>query len=154
MKIDHIKFVPKLLGYLGLLPIVISTALIFFDHHHSMVWRNLLVSYAALILSFLGALHWAFSMEMKDLSVKKRSAMMVWSVMPSLIAWIALLIPQIYGMLVLSGCFVLAFWMDANLAKSAHLPTWYIPLRFRLTFVVVFCLMATAYLFKTVLINV
>ena len=45
---------PRLLGYLGLLPILFSTTLIFCDSNHLMLWRNMLLTYAVVILSFLG----------------------------------------------------------------------------------------------------
>jgi hypothetical protein len=118
-----------------------------------MLWRNLLLTYAVVILSFLGALHWAFAMVIENLATKKRNMMFIWSVMPSLMAWVALLIPQMYGLLLLSSLFVFALWMDIKLAQSTSLPAWYIPMRFRLTCVMTFCLMAVAYFIKPVLIH-
>lgn len=144
---------PKTLGYLGLIPIVVSTILIFFDSYHLIFWRNMLLTYAVVILSFLGALHWAFAMTLNNLAAKKRQTMMVWSVLPSLIAWAALFITPKYGFLLLSCFFVFTLLMDLKLAQTATLPTWYIPLRFRLTVVMTSCLMATAFLLKPLLIN-
>jgi hypothetical protein len=144
---------PKTLGYLGLIPIVVSTIMIFLDSYHLMFWRNMLLTYAVVILSFLGALHWAFAMTLDNLAAKKRQTMMVWSVLPSLIAWVALFIPPKFGFLLLSCFFVFALLMDIKLAKIVILPTWYIPLRFRLTVVMTSCLMATAFLLKPLLIN-
>ena len=144
---------PRLLGYLGLLPILVSTTLIFLDSHHLMLWRNLLLTYAVVILSFLGALHWAFAMVIESLATKKRNMMFIGSVLSSLMAWIALLIPQMYGLLLLSSLFIFALWMDIKLAQFSILPAWYLPLRFRLTFVMTFCLMAVAYFIKPVLIQ-
>ncbi len=144
---------PRLLGYLGLLPILFSTTLIFCGSYHLMLWRNMLLTYAVVILSFLGALHWAFAMSIENLSINKRHAMLVWSVVPSLIAWVALFIPQTFGFLLLSCFFVFALWMDIKLARLTSLPAWYLPLRFRLTIVMTFCLMAVAYHIKPALIH-
>ena len=50
------------LGYGGLLPFV-GTALTFFlDRHHGSVWLHMALAYGAVILSFVGALHWGFAM--------------------------------------------------------------------------------------------
>lgn len=144
---------PRLLGYLGLLPILLSTTLIFFDSHHVMLWRNLLLTYAVVILSFLGALHWAFAMSIENLTIEKRHAMLIWSVIPSLVAWVALFIPQTFGLLLLSCFFVFALLMDIKLAQLNRLPAWYLPMRFRLTIVMTFCLMTVAYFIKPVLIH-
>lgn len=45
-----------------------------------------LVAYAAVILSFVGALHWAFCLQCDQLG----AGWLVWSVVPSLIGWVAL----------------------------------------------------------------
>ncbi|CEN55684.1 conserved membrane protein of unknown function [Candidatus Methylopumilus turicensis] len=119
-----------------------------------MVWRNLLISYAAVILSFLGAVYWGVAMIVKEMPIKKRNVMLSWSVIPSIVAWIGLLIPQVYGLIVMSIFFVISFFMDMQLMKSEAKPTWYLPLRFQLTVVVTTCLVTAAYLVKPVLINV
>lgn len=153
VKINRASFAPRLLGYLGLLPFIIPTAFLFCDHHHFMVWRNLLISYAAVILSFLGAVYWGVAMIVKEMPIKKRNVMLSWSVIPSIVAWIGLLIPQVYGLTVMSIFFVISFFMDMQLMKFEAKPTWYLPLRFHLTVVVTTCLVTAAYLVKPVLIN-
>ena len=144
---------PRLLGYLGLVPIVFSTALIFIDAQHLMFWKNILLTYAVVILSFLGALHWAFAMTIETLTIKQRQSMMAWSVIPSLIAWLALFMPQVLGCILLSCFFVFALLMDFRLAKSASLPNWYLPLRFRLTLVMTFGLLAAAFIIQPILVQ-
>ncbi len=153
MNINRTSFVPRLLGYLGLLPFIIPTVFLFYDHHHFMVWRNLLISYAAVILSFLGAVYWGVAMIVREMSIKKRNVMLSWSVIPSIVAWISLLIPQVYGLILLSVFFVISFFMDMQLTKSEAKPAWYIPLRFQLTVVVTTCLVTAAYMVKPVLIS-
>jgi len=143
---------PRWLGYLGLTPIVISTIMLLVNSQHEMLWVNLLVTYAVVILSFLGALHWAFSMTLNHLSIKKRQSMMVWSVTPSLIAWVSIFLPQTLGCLLLSCFFVLALWMDIRLGTVTILPAWYLPLRFRLTILMTGCLVTAAYILKPLII--
>jgi len=153
VNINRTSFVPRLLGYLGLLPFIIPTFFLFYDHHHFMVWGNVLISYAAVILSFLGAVYWGVAMIVIEMSIKKRNVMLSWSVIPSIVAWICLLIPQVYGLIVMSVLFVISFLMDIQLTKSEAKPVWYIPLRFQLTVVVTTCLVTAAFLIKPVLIN-
>ena len=153
VKINRSSFIPRLLGYLGLLPFIIPTAFLFCDHHHFMVWRNLLISYAAVILSFLGAVYWGVAMIVKEMTLTKRNVMLSCSVIPSIVAWICLLIPQVYGLVVMSVLFVVSFFMDIQLMKSEAKPAWYIPLRFQLTVVVTACLLTAAFLVKPMLIN-
>ena len=50
------------LGYGGLLPFVGLAALAGFDPHHLLAWSDALVGYGAVILSFIGALHWGVAM--------------------------------------------------------------------------------------------
>lgn len=140
MKLESINFVPRLLGYLGLLPFIAPTIFLFIDSHHTALLINVLVSYGAVILSFLGALYWAFAMVIKDLTIKHRNTMLVWSVIPSILAWIAMLIPPLYGLAALTIFFVIVFLIDGRLSKLAHLPAWYLTMRLRLTVVVTFCL--------------
>jgi len=144
---------PRWLGYLGLIPIVFATTMLIFNRQHGMLWGNILVTYAVVILSFLGALHWAFAMTLDRLSINNRQAMFVWSVIPSLIAWAALFLPQTLGCLLLSCFFVFALWMDIRLGRVASLPAWYLPLRFKLTTVMTLGLMTAAYLLKPVIIH-
>ena len=153
MKTENKDRLPRILGYLGLLPFIIPTFFLFSDPHHFMTWRSLLVSYAAIILSFLGGLYWAFAMVIKDVTIKKRNAMLVWSVIPSLLAWVALLLSQQYAFIALATFFVTAFFVDNQFSRVTNLPAWYMPLRMKLTLVVTSCLMAAAFLAKQPLIS-
>jgi hypothetical protein len=68
------------------------TAAFLLDHHHGLLWSDALIGYGAVILSFVGALHWAFAMVLPDLTEQQRTARFVWSVVPALLAWPALLV--------------------------------------------------------------
>ena len=46
------------LGYGGLLPFVFLATAIFIDPDHAPLWGDALTAYGAIILSFVGALHW------------------------------------------------------------------------------------------------
>ena len=123
------------LGYGGLLPFVALAVLIWVDSSHSSWWRDALIAYGAVILSFVGALHWGFAMSQSDMTAHQRKLCFVWSVVPSLMAWLALLMTSKYASIVLVAGFLIHFWQDRRLALVTHLPVWYLPLRLRLTFV-------------------
>ncbi len=139
---------PKILGYLGLLPFVLPTFFLFYDYHHLDMWRHFLITYAAIILSFVGALHWSFAMLLHDLPQNKQRWSFIWSVIPSILAWIALSIPQFYSFFLLAAFFILNLIKDKALSKIVELPNWYISLRHNLTFVAASCLLVSGLLFS------
>lgn len=146
MKKHYISAIPKLLGYLGLLPFVVPTGFLFFDYSHLDMWRHFLLSYGAVILSFVGALHWSFAMLLHELPINKQRASFLWSIVPSLVAWISLSIPKHYGFVLLAVFFAVALIRDRQLYNHAELPAWYMPLRRNLTLVAMSCLLIAAYL--------
>ncbi len=141
------QLIPRWLGYLGLLPFVVPTIFLFFDFHHLYMWRHFLIAYGAVILSFVGALQWAFAMLM-NLSAKMRRWTFVWSVMPALAAWVALSVSQWLACIILPIGFGCALLIDQRLARSAVLPSWYLPLRYQLTIVAMSCLIVAGLLIR------
>lgn len=123
------------LGYGGLLPFVALAAATWFDSNHSSLWRDALLAYGAVILSFVGALHWGFAMSQSDMTTNRRTRSFVWSVVPSLLAWIALLVAPKYAVVLLVAGFLIHFWQDRRLVQLVNLPAWYLPLRLKLTLV-------------------
>ncbi len=130
------------LGYGGLLPFLVLTPASLLDHHHGAVWSDALYAYGAIILSFIGALHWGLAMTLPELSERQRSAWFAWSVVPALIAWPAVLFsPPLAAPLLVLG-FIAHYLQDRRLTRQATLPDWYLPLRLRLSSVAVVCLVA------------
>jgi hypothetical protein len=127
------------LGYGGLLPFVALAAAVWVDGSRSSLWGDALLVYGAVILSFVGALHWGFAMSQSDMSADQRTHCFVWSVVPALLAWIALLVKYAmspkYACVLLVAGFLIHFWQDKRLVKWVSMPMWYLPLRLRLTFV-------------------
>lgn len=128
------------LGYGGLIPFVALTAVFLVDHHHGLIWSDALIGYGAVILSFVGALHWAFAMTLPDLTKQQRTARFVWSVVPALLAWPALLLDATMASFLLVPGFVAQYLQDKHLVRSQTLPDWFLPLRLRLTSVACLCL--------------
>ncbi|MCB1942722.1 MAG: DUF3429 domain-containing protein [Candidatus Accumulibacter sp.] len=133
------------LGYGGLLPFLVLAPASLFDPHHATIWSDALFAYGALILTFVGALHWGFAMTLTDLSASQRTWCFVWSVVPTLIAWSALLFSPMPASVLLVTGFLAHYWQDRFLIAASHLPAWYLPLRFRLTSVACLCLTAGAF---------
>lgn len=127
--------VVRWLGYGGLLPFVALAAAAWFDRNHGSLWRDALVGYGAVILSFVGALHWGFAMSQRDISENQRTRSFVWSVVPSLLAWISLLMTPKYAVMLLVAGFLIHFGQDRRLVQLMNLPAWYLPLRLNLTLV-------------------
>lgn len=130
------------LGYGGLLPFVSLASASLLDHHHGAVWSNALLAYGAIILSFIGALHWGLAMALPDLIERQRSACFAWSVVPALIAWLAVLFLPVVAVPLLIFGFIAHYLQDRRLASQASLPDWFLPLRLRLSSVAVICLLA------------
>ena len=133
------------LGYGGLIPFLVLTPASLLDDHHGAVWSDALYAYGAIILSFIGALHWGLAMTLPELTERQRSACFTWSVMPALIAWPAVLFSPIVASPLLVFGFIAHYLQDRRLARQANLPDWYLPLRLRLSSVAVICLVASVF---------
>ncbi len=127
----------KTLGYAGLIPFVIFSIGSWTTLPYIADSTQILISYAAIILSFMGAIHWGVTISNVETNHDKN---LVVSVMPALAAWLALLLPVIFALIVLFVGFILLISYDLTVAKSQALPNWYISMRIRLTFIVTLCL--------------
>lgn len=121
------------LGFGGLIPFIALTAAGLLDPAHADRWSFALLGYGAVILSFVGALHWGFASLWQAHPADRRARMMAWSVVPALGAWLALLLPQALGLGLLGVLFIVHYLFDVALALRADLPAWYLRLRAPLT---------------------
>ena len=133
------------LGYGGLVPFVGLTILGWVDTFSQEIITKLIINYAAIILSFVGALHWGMAMTLSGITPNKRHSLYVWSVVPALIAWACLSLPHSYALGLLIATFLYHLIKDFQLSHShqALLPSWYLTLRVRLTIVVSISLLTT-----------
>lgn len=119
------------LGVAGLLPFVAAAGGMAMAPPD---WRDAaataLAAYAALITSFLGGIHWglAFSRHRPD------TTLWVWGVTPSLLAWMALLLPRATGLACLAGTLVACLLVDRRVYPRLGLAPW-LALRWPLTVV-------------------
>lgn len=105
------------------------------DAAHSPAYRQALLDYGAIILSFVGALHWGFAMTAAGLPQRTRQSLWLWSVVPALLGWIALQTATGPAVAILWTGFVAQYVQDLRIHGAAGLPGWYLPLRGRLTLV-------------------
>jgi hydrogenase/urease accessory protein HupE len=121
------------LGYGGLLPFVLLAVLCLGEPAHEIIYRGALFSYGAVILSFVGAIHWGLAMAMPGLSVPQRRSCFIWSVVPALMAWVTILFgPLTTGLILILG-FLMQYARDLVLCRDVELPAWFLPFRLRLT---------------------
>lgn len=136
-----------LLGLGGLIPFVALAIASIVDPVRTAVWVASAMSYGAIILSFVGALHWAFAMTASELTDSRRRATYAWSVMPALIGWLAILVLPFWAT-VSAIILVTGFWMhylqDRRLARLIAIPGWYLPLRLILTSVATISILVAA----------
>ena len=100
--------------------------------------RMLLADYGAVILSFVGALQWAYAVREEDAGLRAWLRF-GWSVVPALLAWGALQLPVVDALRVLAGGLLVALVMDF-LLRPARLVAWLMPLRLVLSGVGSACL--------------
>lgn len=134
------------LGLLGLLPFFALAFLAWLPDSAAVAHKAAarlaqfaLVAYAAVILSFLGAVHWGLALSRTDLPQPRLRQSLVWGVIPSLLGWLALLMMFIgvstwlvFAFLI--GDLLLVRLMDGALLRGHPMrPEGYLELRTRLT---------------------
>ena len=88
----------------------------------------------------MGAIHWGAAMANKE---KTHNRYYLTSIIPALAAWLSLLVPEIFSLFILLTGFALLISYDIAVEKSQDFPAWYIPMRIRLTIIVLLCLAST-----------
>jgi hypothetical protein len=111
-----------LLSVAGAIPFLIVGAVILFDPLASPIAIEVLISYGAVILSFIGAVHWGFALRdvahpvagtvLSPATLGAERQLLTFGVLPALIGWIALLAmihfaaPGLSLLLLLAGFFI------------------------------------------------
>lgn len=132
-----------LLGCAGLIPFISGALGIWLV---PVGWRLLvltaLLDYAAVILAFMGAIHWGLAMraEQDDLRAQMQLGL---SVLPPLLGWAAISfgLPVVLAIPLFLIAFVALYLADLRAVRLGLAPIWYRPLRKPLTVVVGLCLL-------------
>ena len=100
-----------------------------------------LTAYAAVIASFLGGIHWGLALREHS---AQRNLHLIWGVTPSLLAWVAVVMPAYAGLPLLGLILLACYLVDRSTWPAAGLRAW-MTLRFRLTLIsVLSCLLGAA----------
>lgn len=126
--------VPLWLGLSGVLPFALGVV----AYAAGGVWlvgadlalRSTL-AYGAVILSFLGGVRWGLGLLLG--APERRDARLALSVLPSLLGWVALLLPAFPGLVLLAMAFAAQGAWDAGDVMEDGAPDWYGHLRTLLT---------------------
>ena len=143
-KIDKsIPFSAGFLGVSGLIPFICLTCGMVFEWDLGVEVSFVLRAYSAVILSFLGGIHWGIAIQNSLLENRpsiKLSLHLTLSVIPSLLGWVGLLASELAGFCIIIVGFVLILAIDLRIAQINGMPEWYPRLRKLLTLIVGGCL--------------
>ncbi len=131
------------LGVHGLIPFVGCTVVsIVCAYNVSVIAREALLFYGAVILSFLGGIQWGFSVKGEDvaLTVKPSMGRLCLTTVPALIGWLSLMLPPGVSSIVLMVAFIMTLIIDLIKVRDYEAPNWYPKLRWPLTVIVTCCL--------------
>jgi hypothetical protein len=109
-----------LLSVAGLIPFIVSAIAILFDPLEAPLAVQILISYGAVILSFIGAVHWGFALRetahpgapLPPAVVGAERQLLTFGVVPALVGWVALIAmihftaPAVAVFLLLAGFFM------------------------------------------------
>ena len=137
----------KWLGAVGLLPFIgLASASVVSEPSQLDPAAFALVAYGAVILSFLGGIHWGLTIS-SSVSLTDGKAFfrrLCVSVLPSLLGWGALFLPLSTGLFVLAAGFTLLLLYDLWASRAGQAPSWYPSLRLPLSLVVIVTLSVAA----------
>lgn len=93
------------LGYLGILPFLVGVILLLNTLYAEVALAGI-KNYAAIILTFVGAIHWGRAMSTRN------PGLLSLSIAPSLIAWCSLFLAAKFALPILICSFLLLFMFD------------------------------------------
>ena len=110
---------------------------ILISHESAQHWLSVIeplqLGYGAVIISFLGAIHWGLEYAEKAPSHTRTRFRYGLGVLASVAAWPTLFMPVEFALTSQFGAFVALYWADTHAAKRGWAPAWYGSYRFVLT---------------------
>jgi len=126
------------LGGLGLAPFVAGAAAAWLlEEPRRGAALFLLAAHAAVVLSFLGAVHWGLALAG---ATARPARAMTLSVLPALLAWLTLSLPVPAALVLMGAGFLCTCALDVRASSRGEAPAWYPRLRLPLTAAVLLCL--------------
>ena len=102
-----------------------------------------LAQYAAVICSFVGALHWAYAVR-DDARGAEAWRRYGFSVIPALAAWLALQTPVWTALRLQAGILLACLAVESRLPSTRQWPAWLAPVRYVLTLIAALSLAAAS----------
>jgi hypothetical protein len=132
MNEDRIPLAALLLGLGGLIPFGACAVLIVTGFKIAVLPDPVaaIVTYAVIILSFLGGVRWGFALRMTDAGLQARAFLL--AVGPSIAGWFLLLTPAPMALSAMPIIFIMLLLADRGLSRVGA-PPWYFQLRIILT---------------------
>ena len=140
-----------LIGILGLLPFVFGLVDLWINKNELIFKINLPKYYGAIILTFLGSKYWGIILNLnniKKISNQLKVSIIIWSILPSIIAITILIIQSSVSIIILALGFLSCQIVDELLYNKIGFPYWYIILRRILTLIVLIILICTFIIIK------
>jgi hypothetical protein len=131
------------LGHAGLAPFILLALMLWLLDGEERAFVSIaLAGYGALIVSFLGGVHWAMAWALphskRAHAPNLRRQLMLWGITTPLLAWPGVLMPPFAGLAWLGFLLVICYLADRTLYPRAGLQAW-LTLRFRLSAVAALC---------------
>ncbi|MEP7208735.1 MAG: DUF3429 domain-containing protein [Casimicrobiaceae bacterium] len=124
------------LGVGGLVPFVALALLAVLVPQWYAIWLDALATYGAVILAFVGALHWGYALR-AGTSGPRAWLQYGWSVVPALVGWLSLQTPVWTCLRLQAAMLVACLAVDRAMRRIEPFPTWFMRLRALLTVVAV-----------------
>ncbi len=144
---NAMHFAPGLaliLSLAGTLPFIAGAATLWFGPAaYAAPALHAIITYAAVILSFLGGIQWGIGVSVSETAPKSAQSLFLLSVVPSLLSWAMLFIDTSAARLIVS-IFLFGFvWLiDGLLHLQKLIPNWFFRLRSIITPIVIASLTA------------
>jgi len=131
------------LGLSGLIPFAAAAlAVLVAPDYWGGFARGALIAYGAVILSFLGAVHWGFALRAPPGEGWATPGRLALGVVPSLIGWVAMLLFEAPSLLLLALGILATAGVEQWAAGRGLVPGVYMRLRWVLSIGAAFCLLA------------
>ncbi len=132
----------RVLGFAGLIPFLAAGLAVWFT---PLVWKllalDIQLAYGAVILSFMGAVHWGLAMAGGSAAMTYQR--LGWSVLPALLGWVGLLLNPAFGLVLMAAGFAGVYLGDLRSIAAGNTPAWYRALRKPLTVIVIASLLSS-----------
>ena len=123
----------------GLIPFLACAALVWIlPYPWNAFALDVQLYYGAVVLSFLGAVHWGLAMAGTGAGKEGAAAACTWTrlgwaVAPALVGWLSVIMVPLVGLITQILAFTAAFFGDVRAARLGLAPLWYTRLRRPLT---------------------